>query len=104
MNFESFEYFRSYFKEFNHGVKKINLRVRAEGSTNNIERGFINKQPPEAMMITSSIQVPDMQTLGQCQPAAEIFAMLHLNEKYVGYLLLFDIDMTSSIYFVAGAF
>ena len=53
------------------------LRVWTEGSADNKERNLVEMDPPETSVIASSIQVPDVEALGQRQPRAEVLGVVH---------------------------
>ena len=57
------------------------LRVWTEWSANNEERNLIIVQSPEPLVISSSIKIPDVETLGQSQPCGEVLGVLHLDEQ-----------------------
>ena len=38
-------------------------------------------ETPHASVETSGVQVPDPETLGQCQPGGEVLRVLHLDEQ-----------------------
>ena len=59
-------------------------RVWTERSTNNVERNLIEMEPPETSVIASSVQVPDVETLGQSQPCGEVLGVLHGDEEHRG--------------------
>ena len=40
--------------------------------------------PPQTMMVATSVQIPHMQTLGQSQPAAEVLGVVHGDEHDAG--------------------
>ena len=41
-------------------------------------------EPPETPVITPSVQVPDVEALGQRQPGAEVLGVIHRDEQDVG--------------------
>ena len=59
------------------------LRVWTEWSSNNEERKLIIVQSPESLVIASSIQIPDMETLSHGQPAGKVLRVCHGNEQDV---------------------
>ena len=62
------------------------LRVWTEWSANNEERNLIIVQSPESLVIASSIKIPDMETLGHCQPAGEVLGVGHGDEQDVRFV------------------
>lgn len=66
-----------------HHIVRLEFRVRTERSTNNIEWDLIEVKSPKSLVISSGIQVPHMETLGQCQPSGEVLGVLHGDEEDV---------------------
>ena len=67
---------------------KSYLRVWTEGSPHYEERGLVIVKSPEASVISSSIKVPDAETLGESQPACEVLGVSHGDEEDVSGTVL----------------
>ena len=67
---------------------KSYLRVGTERSSHYEEWGLVVVNSPQSPVITSSIQVPDTETLGKGQPAGEVLGVAHRDEQDVTGTLL----------------
>ena len=64
------------------------LRVWTEGSPHYEERALVIVKSPETSVISSSIKVPDTETLGKSQPTGEVFGVSHRDEEDVSRTVL----------------
>ena len=59
------------------------LRVWTEGSPHYEEWALVIVESPQASVISSRVQVPHSETLGQGQPAGEVLGVSHRDEEDV---------------------
>ena len=69
-------------------IDKIYSRVGTEGSSDNEEGDSIVVHSPHPLVEAPGVQVPDVKTLGQAEPAGEVFGVVHLDEEDIGPVLV----------------